>query len=294
MPTVLVVDDTAVDRRLAGGLLEKGPGLEVIYANDGEEALTMLERSSPEIVVTDLQMPGLDGLELVSAINDRHPAVPVVLMTAHGSETIAAQALARGAASYVPKSDLSSSLLETVLHILAMSDSDQRYRKLIHCSTRTEFEFELDNDLAHIEPLVDLVQQVIQSMNLFDNTVRVRVGVALEHALLNAIYRGNLEIDAREFPAIDQQVIRNRMVQPPYRDRRVHVTIQVTRGAATFVIRDEGPGFDTSVVPESGDPDAFKEGVGRGLVLMKTFMDEVRFNEEGNEVTMTKRRDSAE
>lgn len=294
MPTVLVVDDTAVDRRLAGGLLEKSPGLEVIYANNGEEALATLEQSSPEIVVTDLQMPGVDGLELVSAINDRHPAVPVVLMTAHGSETIAAQALARGAASYVPKSDLSNTLLETVLHILAMSDSDQRYRKLIQCSTRTEFEFELDNDLAHIEPLVDLVQQVIHSMNLFDNTVRVRVGVALEHAVLNAIYRGNLEIDAREFPAIDQQVIRNRMAQPPYRDRRVHVTIQVTRGAATFVIRDEGPGFDTSLVPESGDPDAFREGVGRGLVLMKTFMDEVSFNEEGNEVTMTKRRDSAE
>lgn len=294
MPTVLVVDDTAVDRRLAGGLLEKSPGLEVIYANNGEEALTTLERSSPEIVVTDLQMPGVDGLELVSAINDRHPSVPVVLMTAHGSEAIAAQALARGAASYVPKSDLSSNLLETVLHILAMSDSDQRYRNLIQCSTRTEFDFVLDNDLAHIEPLVDLVQQVIHSMNLFDNTVRVRVGVALEHALLNAIYRGNLEIDVREFPAIDQQVMRNRMAQTPYRDRHVFVTIQVTRGAASFKIRDEGPGFDATLIPESGDPDAFREGVGRGLVLMKTFMDEVTFNDVGNEVTMTKRRDSAE
>lgn len=294
MPTVLVVDDTAVDRRLAGGLLEKGPGLEVAYAEDGEQALAMIESDPPLLVVTDLQMPGVDGLELVTAINDRHPEIPVVLMTAHGSEAIAAQALARGAASYVPKAELSTSLLETVLHILTMSESDERYRKLIQCSTKNEFEFLLDNDLAHIEPLIDLVQQLISSMGLFDNTQRVRVGVALEHALLNAIYRGNLEIDSRDTPAIDQQLMRNRLAQSPYKDRRVYVNIQITRGAAQFVIRDEGPGFDLKNVPESGDPDAFREGVGRGLVLMKTFMDEVVFNDNGNEVTMTKRRDAAE
>lgn len=294
MPTVLVVDDTAVDRRLAGGLLEKGPGLEVAYAENGEEALSMIEQDSPLLVVTDLQMPGVDGLELVTAINDRHPEIPVVLMTAHGSEAIAAQALARGAASYVPKAELSSSLLETVLHILTMSESDERYRKLIQCSTKNEFEFLLDNDLAHIEPLIDLVQQLISSMGLFDNTQRVRVGVALEHALLNAIYRGNLEIDSRETPAIDHQLMRNRLAQSPYKDRRVYVNIQVTRAAAQFVIRDEGSGFDIQNVPESGDPDAFREGVGRGLVLMKTFMDEVIFNEHGNEVTMVKRRDAAD
>lgn len=294
MPTVLVVDDTAVDRRLAGGLLEKGPGLEVSYAENGEEALGVIESNPPVLVVTDLQMPGVDGLELVTAINDRHPEIPVVLMTAHGSEAIAAQALARGASSYVPKAELSSSLLETVLHILAMSESDERYRKLIQCSTKNEFEYLLDNDLSHIEPLIDLVQQVIASMGLFDNTVRVRVGVALEHALLNAIYRGNLEIDSRETPAIDQQLMRNRLAQSPYKDRRVYVNIQVTRGAAQFIIRDEGNGFDTNTVPESGDPDAFREGVGRGLVLMTTFMDEVVFNDAGNQVTMIKRRDTVD
>lgn len=291
MPTVLIVDDTAVDRRLAGGLLEKESELEVKYAEDGEQALKVLEQDLPSLVVTDLQMPGVDGLALVTRINERYPSLPVVLMTAHGSEEIAAQALARGAASYVPKSELAHSLLETVLHILAMSESDQRYRQLIECSTKTEFEFELNNDVTHIEPLVDLVQQVIASMGLFDANGRVRVGVALEHALLNAMYRGNLELSGEEFPALDQQAVFNRLAQSPFRDRKVFVRIQVTRGAAHFSIRDEGPGFDVSTIPESGDPDSFREGVGRGLVLISTFMDEVQFNDKGSEITMIKRRD---
>jgi len=68
----------------------------------------------PDLVVTDWQMPEIDGLELVNTIGDKYPEVPVVLMTAHGSEVVAAQALANGAASFVPKSDLADNLVETV------------------------------------------------------------------------------------------------------------------------------------------------------------------------------------
>ena len=126
--------------------------------------------SCPDLVLTDLQMPDLDGLQLVNSINERYPDVPVVLMTAHGSEVIAAQALASGAASYVPKSDLADSLVETVMHILAMSDSDARYKKLMRSAKKVHFEFELDNDLRVIDPLVDLIQQVVASQDLFDST----------------------------------------------------------------------------------------------------------------------------
>ena len=104
MTIVLVVDDSAVDRRLAGGLLEKESGLTVIYASDGTEALVKLDTENPDLVVTDLQMPKMNGLELVGAIRHQYPLVPVILMTAHGSEEIAIAALEQGAASYVPKS----------------------------------------------------------------------------------------------------------------------------------------------------------------------------------------------
>ncbi len=103
MTTVLVVDDSAVDRRLAGGILETASGLKVEYATNGVEALKKIEQALPDVVLSDLQMPEMDGLELVRQIRNRFPLVPVILMTAHGSEDIAVQALALGASSYVPK-----------------------------------------------------------------------------------------------------------------------------------------------------------------------------------------------
>src|SRR5262245_29843841 len=106
MPKVLVVDDAAVDRKLVGGLLAKDPSLQIVFAEDGNAALTKIPAERPAVVVTDLVMPGLNGLELVSRIVADHPQLPVVLMTGKGSEEIAVQALKAGASSYVPKSAL--------------------------------------------------------------------------------------------------------------------------------------------------------------------------------------------
>src|SRR5687768_17320524 len=101
MAVVLVVDDSPVDRTRAGGLLKKRPGLIPVYASNGREALALIAEKAPDIVVSDLQMPEMDGLELVEAIRRQFAALPVILMTAHGSEETAVQALQKGAASYV-------------------------------------------------------------------------------------------------------------------------------------------------------------------------------------------------
>ena len=288
MSSILVVDDTSVDRRLAGGLLEKATSLEVRYAENGSAALKEIDREPPDLVLTDLQMPDLDGLQLVTRIAADYPEIPVILMTAHGSENIAAQALANGAASYVAKSDLADVLVDTVMQILAMNETDQRYRRLIQCSTRTQFEFRLDNDPQLIEPLIDLVQQVVSSMNVCDATQRVRLGVVLENAVHNAMIRGNLEIGPNDTHVVDRELVALRSGQAPYRDRKVYVNASLDREKGEFTVRDQGPGFDVSTVPESGDPAAFRDGSRRGLVLIKTFMDRVEFDPRGNELHMVK------
>ncbi len=292
MPMVLVVDDTAVDRRLAGGLLESVPNMEVCYAQNGNEALLKIGVSLPDIVVTDLQMPDLDGLELVNAIAEKYPGVPVVLMTAHGSENIAAQALASGAASFVPKSDLAQSLVQTVMHVLMMSESEARYKKLVNCATKTDFEFELKNDLSIIAPLIDMIQQITLGHELFNQNGQLQMGVALEQAINNAMVRGNLEIKREDVAFVSRRFFEERSQQKPYCDRTVYFRALVTPEAVKFTIRDQGSGFDTSTIPPAADPESFREGTGRGLVLIQTFMDEVKFNEKGNEVQMTKFRNS--
>src|SRR5262249_3592266 len=115
--TVLVVDDSAMDRHLAGAIVQKMPGWQATFAGDGSEAVPMLDKHHPDIVMTDMLMPEIDGLQLVQAIRGKYPLVPVILMTAHGSEDIAIQALQKGAASYVPKKSLARDLAETLEQI---------------------------------------------------------------------------------------------------------------------------------------------------------------------------------
>ncbi|MBX7165354.1 MAG: response regulator [Pirellulales bacterium] len=296
MPKILIVDDSAIDRRLAGGILEKHPQFSVDYAADGSEALAHLETHAADLVVTDLQMPGLNGLELVEAIRRRWPLVPVILMTAHGSEDIAVAALEHGAASYVPKSVLARELNDTVENVLAVARADRRNERLLDCLQGLEASFILDNDAGLLPPLVDFLQDHVARMRLCDETGRIRLGIALEEALLNALYHGNLEVtgdDLQEASASllggGNGIVERRRHEAPYKDRRLHVRAVITPDSAQFVIRDEGPGFDPATLPDANDPANLECISGRGLMLMRTFMDEVRYNTTGNEVTLVKR-----
>src|SRR5262245_60351752 len=71
--SILVVDDSPMDRTLVGNLVEQGLGWRVRYASNGTEALASLAQSSPNLVLADLQMPQMNGLELVKAMRDLYP-----------------------------------------------------------------------------------------------------------------------------------------------------------------------------------------------------------------------------
>jgi hypothetical protein len=105
------------------------------------------------------------------------------------------------------------------------------------------------------------------------------------------MFHGNLEIssDVREGdPDRYADMLTARLASDPWRQRRLHVQVRVSRKQGTFVVRDEGPGFDPKSLPDPTDPANLEKVSGRGLLLMRTFMDEVRFNSTGNEVTMVK------
>ncbi len=297
MPIVLIVDDSEVDRRLVGGLLPKDLEWLVEFADNGVEALEKMRLSLPDVVVTDMLMPEMDGMELVSNIRLEYPNIPVILITGHGNESLAVEALEKGATSYVPKQALADKLQETIEQVLAMSKADRSYSRLINRLTNAQYTFALDNDLALIPPLVDLLQQMLAGMRCCDATGRMHAGIAVEEALLNAVLAGNLEMDHEQVAEARNQMrqgqiaplVKERCSQAPYAGRIAEVKAEISLDQATFIIRDEGPGFDISRVPNRHDPGTLEQRTGRGLVLMKNFMDEVRFNERGNEVTMVMR-----
>ncbi|MBC7352936.1 MAG: response regulator, partial [Thermogutta sp.] len=154
MTTVLVVDDSPLDRKLVGSLLEKKFGWKVEYAASGAEALARVKQSPPDLVITDISMPEMDGLELVRHLRETFPEVPVILTTAFGSDMLAIEALERGAASYVPKSQLSTRLAETADSVLRIAEQNRERERLFECLESIEFEYVLDNEPELIQPLV--------------------------------------------------------------------------------------------------------------------------------------------
>jgi CheY-like chemotaxis protein/anti-sigma regulatory factor (Ser/Thr protein kinase) len=291
MVKALVVDDSKVDRLLIGGLLEQDGEIEVSYASDGAEALTKIEQSRPDLVITDLVMPDLDGLALVGEIRRRFPLVPVILCTSKGSEQTAVEALKRGAASYVPKRLLASDLLETVDQVLSSSAQQRCRSEVMESMVESESTFEIKNDRRLFSPLISYLQECLANLGALDEADRTRIGVALEEALVNAAEHGNLELDSA-LRATDRkayvELAERRRSRPPYCDRRVFVSARLSRREARFVVRDEGAGFDPGTLPDPRDPENLLKVSGRGVLIMRTFMDQVTFSPEGNEVTLVK------
>jgi CheY-like chemotaxis protein len=296
MAKVLLVEDSptqAVEIRM---LLEEGAH-QVMHVGNGKMAIDVLEQHPIDIVVTDLEMPEMNGLELVEAMQLDFEHIPAVLVTARGSEALASQALQKGAAGYVPKNHLQKLLNDTIIDVLGVIRTDASFAKLISTLQKNVFVFDLPNDSALISPLVGLLMQVIPGMDLISGTDLVRVGVALEHALINAMYRGNLELGPSLTPAhraivyddATTDLIEKRKSTEPYKNRRVYVEATASKEEIRLIVRDEGNGFDTSKVPGRCDPKVLDTESGQGLVLMASFTDEMIFNNPGNEVTLIKR-----
>ncbi len=292
MAKILVVDDAVFDQRMAGGCVEE-QGSSAIYARNGREALEVIKREAPDVVLTDLQMPEMDGLELVQQVRKKHPGVPVILMTAYGSEEVAVQALRAGAASYVPKKTLRKHLGEALRVVLAAVEVTVQRDQVRQFLEESQSRFVLGYHPGGPQALISYLRDGLTRVNFCDEVGLLQVCTALTEALTNAIDHGNLELNSalRESAGDAYRKLgAERAKQPPYCDRRVYVTAKMTPSQATYTIRDEGPGYDPSTLPDPTDAENLLKLSGRGILLIRMFMDEVGFSDSGNMITMTKRR----
>lgn len=283
MPKLLIVDDALTDRVRVSGIASHWDNCTILEADNGRTALAQIEKHLPDLVLTDLHMPEMNGLELVAAVKQDFPNIPVVLMTAKGSEEIAAKALRQGAASYVPKIRLAEDLLDTLSEVYSTALDAENQSRVMHYLSSAVTEFVLRNDLSLVRPCVGKILDMLRCLPLGDESERLRVGIALREAILNAYYHGNLAVkeEAGSDSSNYDDIAASKMYESPYYDRRIYVLADINPNRAEFTIRDEGSGFDV------GAMQANEDNQGRGLTLMKSVMGEVSFNQSGNEVRMS-------
>ena len=119
----------------------------------------------------------------------------------------------------------------------------------------------------------------------------MHLSISLAEAVTNAIVHGNLEISSAwlsDAENVFQEMLTKRPHEASFAERRTLLAVSMDRRQMSFVVRDQGPGFQVSQVPDPTAPENIEKAGGRGLMLMRNFMDAVFHNQQGNEVMMVK------
>lgn len=291
MAEILVVDDSEFDRSIIKRAFRAIGNWNAEFVTGGEEALARLQQRRFDIILTDLHMPEMNGLELLLRVQLREIDTPVVIMTSRGSEELAIKALRSGAANYIVKKMIVLELpgmIEKVMHAVS---SCKRGSLLLQHLNEASFRFVLPTESGLVREVIPFVQEAARKYGGLKKTELTLVGIAIEEAVSNAMIHGNLEVSSalRESNCdAYERLIEQRMKEKPYCDRTIIVSMSIAANRLMCSIADQGPGFDVSSIPDPTDPEYLWRASGRGLLLMKSFMDEVCYNAAGNQITLYK------
>lgn len=282
--SLLIVDDDA-DR--ASSLVDrvKSEAWSTSVASGVEEARTAVDSTPVSLALADA---GVWRAGLAAHVAQKHPALPVIVLTAQGDAAV--QHLQLGAMTFLPRDAGRRRLVETVQSILDLTRRNP-YREGVRGYLRAaEVELHLGNDPAAVGVVVGYVQRILEDYGLSNPSQRFRVGLALSEAVSNAMIHGNLEVssDRRGDGDVYYDLIEGRRRAEPYASRTVQVVARFSQSSATFVVRDQGKGFDPAGLPDPTDPENLLKPCGRGVLLMRAYTDLVTWNETGNEVTLVK------
>ena len=167
-PTVLVVDDEPAMREVLETRLE-GWGYRVLLAADAESARALVLRDLPDLVLSDVVLPGLTGIELLSALKSGDPSRPVVLITAHGSVDTAVEAMKLGASDFLTK-PLDPERLQRTL--AAALDERERLRE-VHRLESTLAETAGLGPLVGVSPAMQEVHRMVRAVAASDASILV-------------------------------------------------------------------------------------------------------------------------
>ena len=164
MNTVLVVDDDPAVGKVLGALLHQD-GLRACHAASGVEALKELDRQPVDVVITDLRMPGMDGMELLTRVHRQLPDLPVVMLTAHGTVDLAVEAMKAGASEFMLKPFDRQEILYVIRKVMKAAS------RRADAVPRT---FLAGSGIIGDSPAMDEVHRMIRRAAASDSTVLVR------------------------------------------------------------------------------------------------------------------------
>ncbi|MDK2973309.1 MAG: hypothetical protein PWP23_3064 [Candidatus Sumerlaeota bacterium] len=291
MKILIVEDDPATRLYMRESLASQG--LEPQTASDGVKGLEVFRRQRPDLVFLDIQMPGINGLEVLKAIREERDDVIVIMNTAHGSEELAIKALRLRANDYLNKPVRHSELFPLLAKYRGAIDARRTAEQIAEAVISRDITMELDNKLLLVPRVADFLAGQINLGSEKEAIIGVTLG--LIELLNNAIEHGNLGISGSEKAeslerdvGAHNEMINERLKDPEIAKRRVHIHMIDTHEFCEITIRDEGEGFDAKAFLESIEAPDVLQLNGRGIFLSRFQFDEMEYLGPGNEVRVRK------
>jgi len=295
--TILIVDDEQIIRNVLKRKLEQTTSYSVFTADDGIPALEIFKTEKIDLVVSDLLMKEMDGIDLLRNLKQANPQIPVIIITGYGTLDDAIEAIHLGAEDFIKKPFDINEVIETIDKTFRKLAEEADQREVIKFIASEDIKLEIPNNFEFINVVINYVFSHLRARWLVSDEDLHDVKVCLYEALTNAFEHGNLQISGQEKSQLletGQQAWRNfllaRLADPLYSSRKIFVSLWISESALEVSIRDEGPGFKHEQRSLSVDPEALFRSSGRGLLLIQSLMDKVSFNESGNLIKMRKDR----
>lgn len=297
---ILVVDDEEIIRDVISSKIQKSLGYEVVEAGNGVEALRHVEEAIPDLIVTDIKMPEMTGIELLGEIRKRRLNVPVIILTGYGTMEDAISAIRLGAKSFIKKPFDINEVISLIENIFTVHQEAADVQEIVPFVRSQSFTIRVPTNYVYLSKVINYVFASVRDCWEMEGGQLNDIKVALYEALLNAFEHGNLQVDKRVKESslilghsIYRKYLLEQMAEEENKKKAITVFVSIDPLRAEVRVLDEGSGFDHSSITEHLDPESFMKTYGRGLFLIKSLMDEVSFNERGNMVAFLKYRPRA-
>jgi len=260
---VLVVDDEPAMRELLATYLAEF-GITPLTAQNGTQALELVQTRPVDLIITDLWMPEMDGLELLQRVKTINARIPVAVLSGHGTVQDTVKALNLGAYTFLSKP-------------VRIEDIEGVVKKGLRLRDLSVGSYELQNYIRHYSEIqIPNYQHLFPSVILYilkdcqwrgfdDDQMLSNLSVVLDEMLMNAFRHGNKE---RE-------------------DRTITIRYAFDVDKLQITIEDEGEGFDTQQVIRELTNLERHQLLERGVFLLSILMDDFQYNDKGNAVTLT-------
>lgn len=265
---ILIIDDSEEIRTSLSQIVEQ---LDVtpLTASNGLEALNLMQSEKIDLIITDLMMPEMDGLQFIVECRKLNHRIPIAVISGYGDIKNATFALTRGAFNFITKpftvKDVEN-IIRKGLRLRELSLGTDKLLKNIRNSTELTIP-----SYQHLLPSVTFyILKECQWRGIDDENLLNNISVCTDEILTNAIIHGN-----KGNP-----------------DKTISVTLTFTPEKFSLTIQDEGEGFDVGTFSQEIKDTFLEIPSKRGLFIVKYLMDEISFNTSGNAITATLHRNN--